>query len=78
MQQLCNSSTLSSAVQLAPVLYQALEQCRYCHKGLSSSLAGNVEQWQAKATKELKGKDPFETLARHTQDVSLLTLQHEC
>jgi hypothetical protein len=74
MQQLCSSSTLLSAVQLAPVLYQALQQCRYCHKRLSSSLAGNVAQWQAKATKELKGKDPFETIAHHTQDVSLLTL----
>lgn len=62
-------------MHFAPVLYQALEQCHYCHKRLSSSLASNVAQWQAKASKELKGKDPFETLAHHTQDVSQLTLQ---
>jgi hypothetical protein len=38
---------------------------------LSSSLSGNLAQWQAKASKELKGKDPAEALAHHTQDVRL-------
>lgn len=35
-----------------------------------SSLTSNFEQWQAKASKELKGRDPLTTLTHHTQDVS--------
>lgn len=64
------SPTLSTSVRLAPALYQAL-QGSVGFKRLSSSISGNLAQWQAKATKELKGKDPAEALAHHTQDVRL-------
>lgn len=33
------------------------------------SFADNVQQWQSKATKELKGKDPLQTLTYNTADV---------
>jgi hypothetical protein len=30
----------------------------------------NLKQWQTKAAKELKGKDPLQTLTYNTADVS--------
>jgi hypothetical protein len=59
------SSSSSTCLQLARVLPCALQLLRH-----SSTVAENVKQWQAKATKELKGKDPLQTLAFETADVS--------
>jgi hypothetical protein len=59
------SSSSSTCLQLARVLPCALQLLRH-----SSAVAENVKQWQAKATKELKGKDPLQTLAYETADVS--------
>lgn len=60
----------ASAVQFAPVLQQLLSSSSFIVRRCSSALASNLAQWQAKAAKELKGKDPAETHAHHTQDVS--------
>lgn len=62
------SSSSSTCLQLARVLPCALQLLRH-----SSTVAENVKQWQAKATKELKGKDPLQTLAYETADVSSRT-----
>lgn len=58
----------ASAVQFAPVLQQLLSSSSFIVRRCSSALSSNLAQWQAKAAKELKGKDPKETLAHHTQD----------
>jgi hypothetical protein len=63
------SPTLSSAVLLAPALRQVLQGFEFGFRRLSSDISVNLAQWQAKATKELKGKEPTEALAHHTQDV---------
>lgn len=69
MQQLL-ISTLPCSLSLAPTLSAASAASCLLFKRLSSALANNISQWQAKATKELKGRDPAEVLAHHTQDVS--------
>eukprot|EP00878_Enallax_costatus_P015889 GHUV01016655.1.p1 GENE.GHUV01016655.1~~GHUV01016655.1.p1 ORF type:complete len:690 (+),score=180.92 GHUV01016655.1:298-2367(+) len=55
--------------------YQACTQLARCLPSVlpllvrnASNLADNLKQWQAKATKELKGKNPWETLTFQTAD----------
>jgi hypothetical protein len=59
------SSSSSTCLQLCRVLPSALQLLRH-----SSTVAENLKQWQIKATKELKGKDPLQTLTYNTADVS--------
>jgi hypothetical protein len=58
-------SSSSTCLQLCRVLPSALQLLRH-----SSTVAENAKQWQTKATKELKGKDPLQTLTYNTADVS--------
>lgn len=60
---LASSVRLCIAQQFGRILYQASQL-----KRLSSSLAGNQQQWETKAVKELKGRNPHEALLHHTQD----------
>lgn len=57
---------LSTPLHLAPCVSVLSHSLSF--RRLSSSLSRNLEQWQAKARKELKGKDPAEE-AHFTQDV---------
>lgn len=59
-------STLAPPLQLAPCVSVLSHSLSF--RRLSSSLSRNLEQWQAKARKELKGKDPTEE-THFTQDV---------
>lgn len=63
MMQLFRLQTaLSASICILPSVLPVLRH--------ASSLAENIAQWKAKAAKELKGKDPDETLTHMTADVS--------
>jgi hypothetical protein len=62
------SSLSAPLLHLAPCVSVLSASHALSFRRLSSSLSSNLDQWQAKARKELKGKDPTEG-AHFTQDV---------